>query len=130
MSFIQSARCAPRTSTSSVRSRSILRNDRRQTYGSAFDHYRDRNDPERYLLVVFSIHRVRDEKTPTCPTAAFAEKQMSLLDGPPRFTISISRGPDVRCGGSLMTSATTHRDRGPLRRCPDRHFAVPEGYRC
>jgi quinol monooxygenase YgiN len=47
---------------------------------------RDRNDPERYVLVVFfDSYESAMENSNLPETAAFAEKQMSLLDGPPTF---------------------------------------------
>ena len=47
---------------------------------------RDRNDPERYLLVVFfDSYESAMENSNLPETAEFAEKQMPLLDGPPTF---------------------------------------------
>jgi quinol monooxygenase YgiN len=47
---------------------------------------RDRNDPDRYLLVVFfDSYESAMENSNLPETAEFAEKQMSLLDGPPSF---------------------------------------------
>lgn len=47
---------------------------------------RDRNDPERYVLVVFfdSYESAMDNSN-LAETAVFAEKQMALLEGPPTF---------------------------------------------
>jgi quinol monooxygenase YgiN len=47
---------------------------------------RDRNDPERYLLVVFfDSYESAMENSNLPETAQFAEQQLSLLDGPPTF---------------------------------------------
>ena len=47
---------------------------------------RDRNDPERYVLVVFfDSYESAMENSNLPETAEFAEKQMPLLDGPPTF---------------------------------------------
>ena len=47
---------------------------------------RDRNDPERYMLVVFfDSYESAMENSNLPETAEFAEKQMLLLDGPPTF---------------------------------------------
>jgi quinol monooxygenase YgiN len=47
---------------------------------------RDRNDPDRYLIVVLFDSYEEAMKNSNLPeTAAFAEKQMPLLDGPPTF---------------------------------------------
>ena len=47
---------------------------------------RDRNDPERYLLVVFfDSYESAMENSNLPETAEFAQKQMPLLDGPPTF---------------------------------------------
>jgi quinol monooxygenase YgiN len=47
---------------------------------------RDRNDPERYVLVVFfDSYDAAMENSNLPETAAFADKQMALLDGPPTF---------------------------------------------
>ena len=47
---------------------------------------RDRNDPDRYLIVVFfDSYESAMENSNLPETAAFAEKQMPLLDGPPTF---------------------------------------------
>ena len=47
---------------------------------------RDRNDPERYLIVVFfDSYESAMENSNLPETAEFAEKQMSLLHGPPTF---------------------------------------------
>jgi quinol monooxygenase YgiN len=48
---------------------------------------RDRNDPERYLLVVFfDSYESAVENSNLPETAAMAEKQQALLDGPPTFS--------------------------------------------
>ena len=47
---------------------------------------RDRNDPDRYLLVVFfDSYESAMENSDLPETAQFAEQQMALLDGPPIF---------------------------------------------
>jgi quinol monooxygenase YgiN len=47
---------------------------------------RDRNDPDRYLIIVFfDSYESAMENSNLPETAAFAEKQMPLLDGPPTF---------------------------------------------
>ena len=47
---------------------------------------RDRNDPERYMLVVFfDSYESAMENSNLPETAEFAEKQTPLLDGPPTF---------------------------------------------
>jgi hypothetical protein len=47
---------------------------------------RDRNDPDRYLVVAFfDSYESAMENSSLPETAAFAEKQMMLLDGPPIF---------------------------------------------
>ena len=47
---------------------------------------RDRNDPERYLLVVFfDSYESAMENSNLPETAQFAEQQLALLDGPPTF---------------------------------------------
>jgi quinol monooxygenase YgiN len=47
---------------------------------------RDRNDPDRYLIIVFfDSYESAMENSNMPETAAFAEKQMALLDGPPNF---------------------------------------------
>ena len=47
---------------------------------------RDRNDPDRYLIIVFfDSYESAMENSNLPETAAFAEKQMALLDGPPNF---------------------------------------------
>jgi quinol monooxygenase YgiN len=47
---------------------------------------RDRNDPDRYLIIVFfDSYESAMENSNLPETAAFAEKQMALLDGPPTF---------------------------------------------
>jgi quinol monooxygenase YgiN len=47
---------------------------------------RDRNDPDRYVLVVFfDSYESAMENSALPETAAFAQKQVSLLDGPPAF---------------------------------------------
>jgi quinol monooxygenase YgiN len=47
---------------------------------------RDRNDPDRYLIIAFfDSYESAMENSNLPETAAFAEKQMSLLDGPPNF---------------------------------------------
>ncbi len=47
---------------------------------------RDRNDPDRYLLLVFfDSYEAAMENSNLPETAAMAEKQMALLDGPPTF---------------------------------------------
>jgi hypothetical protein len=47
---------------------------------------RDRNDPDRYLvLAFFDSYESAMENSNLPETAAFAEKQMPLLDGPPTF---------------------------------------------
>jgi hypothetical protein len=47
---------------------------------------RDRNDPDRYLIVVFfDSYESAMENSNLPETAAFAEKQMPLLDAPPTF---------------------------------------------
>jgi quinol monooxygenase YgiN len=48
---------------------------------------RDRNDPDRYVLVVFfDTYESAMENSNLPETAAFAAKQMPLLDGPPNFS--------------------------------------------
>ena len=47
---------------------------------------RDRSDPDRYLIIVFfDSYESAMENSSLPETAAFAEKQMPLLDGPPTF---------------------------------------------
>ena len=47
---------------------------------------RDRNDPERYMLVVFfDSYESAMENSNLPETAEFAHQQLSLLDGPPTF---------------------------------------------
>ena len=47
---------------------------------------RDRNDPERHVLIVFfDSYESAMENSNLPETAQFAEKQMALLDGPPSF---------------------------------------------
>ena len=47
---------------------------------------RDRNDPERYMLVVFfDSYESAMENSNLPETAEFAEQQMQLLDGSPMF---------------------------------------------
>jgi hypothetical protein len=47
---------------------------------------RDRNDPDRYfILAFFDSYESAMENSNLPETAAFAEKQMPLLDGPPTF---------------------------------------------
>ena len=47
---------------------------------------RDRNDPDRYLIIVFfDSYESAMENSNLPETAAFAEKQMPLLEGPPTF---------------------------------------------
>ena len=47
---------------------------------------RDRNDPERYVLVVFfDSYEAAMENSNLPETAQFAERQIALLDGPPTF---------------------------------------------
>jgi hypothetical protein len=47
---------------------------------------RDRHDPDRYLLVVFfDSYESAMENSNLPETAQLADKQMSLLDGPPTF---------------------------------------------
>ncbi len=47
---------------------------------------RDRNDPDRYLILAFfDSYESAMENSNLPETAAFAEKQMALLDGPPTF---------------------------------------------
>jgi quinol monooxygenase YgiN len=47
---------------------------------------RDHNDPERYLIIVFfDSYESAMENSNLPETAAFAEKQMALLEGPPTF---------------------------------------------
>jgi hypothetical protein len=47
---------------------------------------RDRNDPDRYLILAFfDSYESAMENSDLPETAAFAEKQMALLDGPPTF---------------------------------------------
>ena len=47
---------------------------------------RDRNDPDRYfILAFFDSYESAMENSNLPETAAFAEKQMPLLDGPPSF---------------------------------------------
>jgi len=47
---------------------------------------RDRNDPERYMLVVFFDSYESATQNSNLPeTSDFAEKQKPLLDGPPTF---------------------------------------------
>ena len=47
---------------------------------------RDHNDPDRYLIIVFfDSYESAMENSNLPETAAFAERQMALLDGPPTF---------------------------------------------
>jgi hypothetical protein len=47
---------------------------------------RDRNDPDRYLLLAFfDSYESAMENSQLPETAAFAEKQMALVDGAPTF---------------------------------------------
>ena len=47
---------------------------------------RDHNDPDRYLILVFfDSYESAMENSNLPETAAFAEKQLALLDGPPTF---------------------------------------------
>jgi len=47
---------------------------------------RDRNDPDRYRIIVFfDSYESAMENSNLPETAAFAEKQMSLLEEPPTF---------------------------------------------
>ena len=47
---------------------------------------RDRNDPDRYLILAFfDSYESAMENSNLPETAAFAEKQMALVDGPPNF---------------------------------------------
>jgi quinol monooxygenase YgiN len=47
---------------------------------------RDRNDPDRYLILAFfDSYESAMENSNLPETAAFAEKQMPLVDGPPTF---------------------------------------------
>jgi len=47
---------------------------------------RDHNDPDRYVIVVFfDSYESAMENSNMPETAEFAEKQMSLVDGPPTF---------------------------------------------
>ena len=47
---------------------------------------RDRNDPDRYLILAFfDSYESAMENSNLPETAAIAEKQMPLLDGPPTF---------------------------------------------
>jgi quinol monooxygenase YgiN len=47
---------------------------------------RDRNDPDRYVIIVFfDSYESAMENSNLPETAAFAEEQMPLLDGPPTF---------------------------------------------
>ncbi len=47
---------------------------------------RDHNDPDRYLILAFfDSYESAMENSNLPETAAFAEKQMPLLDGPPTF---------------------------------------------
>ena len=47
---------------------------------------RDRNDPDRYLIVVFfDSYESAMENSNLTETSEFAEKQMALLEGPPTF---------------------------------------------
>ena len=47
---------------------------------------RDRNDADRYLILAFfDSYESAMENSNLPETAAFAEKQMPLLDGPPTF---------------------------------------------
>lgn len=48
---------------------------------------RDRNDPERHVLIVFfDSYESAVENSNLPETAQFAEKQTALLDGPPSFS--------------------------------------------
>lgn len=48
---------------------------------------RDRNDPERHVLIVFfDSYESAMENSNLPETVQFAEKQMALLDGPPSFS--------------------------------------------
>jgi hypothetical protein len=47
---------------------------------------RDHNDPDRYMILVFfDSYESAMENSNLPETAAFAEKQIALLDGPPTF---------------------------------------------
>ena len=47
---------------------------------------RDRNDPDRYLILAFfDSYEAAMENSKLPETAAFAEKQMALVDAPPTF---------------------------------------------
>ena len=47
---------------------------------------RDRNDPDRYLTIVFfDSYESAMENSNLPETSAFVEKQMALLDAPPTF---------------------------------------------
>jgi hypothetical protein len=47
---------------------------------------RDRNDPDRHLILVFfESYEAAMENSNLPETAALAEKQMALVDGPPTF---------------------------------------------
>jgi quinol monooxygenase YgiN len=47
---------------------------------------RDHNDPDRYLIIAFfDSYESAMENSNLPETAAFAEKQMALLEGPPTF---------------------------------------------
>lgn len=47
---------------------------------------RDRNDPDRYLILAFfDSYESAMENSKLAETAEFAEKQASLVDGPPTF---------------------------------------------
>ena len=47
---------------------------------------RDRNDPDRYLIFVFfDFYESAMENSNLPETAALAEKQMAIVDGPPTF---------------------------------------------
>ena len=48
---------------------------------------RDRNDPERHVIIVFfDSYESAMENSNLPETAQLAEKQMALLDGPPSFS--------------------------------------------
>jgi quinol monooxygenase YgiN len=47
---------------------------------------RDHNDPDHYLIIVFfDSYEAAMENSNLPETAAFAEKQMAVVDGPPTF---------------------------------------------
>lgn len=64
----------------------VLRGQRRKAHTGTLADHRDRNDPDRYLILAFfDSYESAMENSGLAETAAFAEKQAPLLDGPPTF---------------------------------------------